>query len=182
LTKQNACAIFHSSKLCKALGQVSASLQVIKENKMIDQLEDVLGLDEAYLTRAIAQEVLGIDHMVPEGVNEDGLVLHWISDEQERAVDTGQFTWSMDAALGLLRGSSEQLSSAQRQRLMHSAANCLAHILEVSNCEADGVLFEAITRLTPLPVVQAFLAAWRHESEIYGTLPFIDENCLEGME
>lgn len=149
---------------------------------MIDQLEDVLGLDEAYLTRAIAQEVLGIDPIVPEGVNEDGLVLHWVSDEQERAVDTGQFTWSMDAALGLLRGSSEQLSSTQRQRLMHSAADCLVHILGVSNCDAEGVLFEALTRMTPLPVAQAFLAAWRHESEIYGTLPFIDENCLEGME
>jgi hypothetical protein len=77
----------------------------------------------------------------------------------------------MGAALGLLRGSSEQISSAQRQRLMHSAADCLTHILGVSNCDAEGVLFEALTRLTPLPVAQAFLAAWRHESDTYGTLP-----------
>jgi hypothetical protein len=149
---------------------------------MLDQLTDVLDLDEAYLTRAIAEEVLGMDHLMPEGMNEAGLVKHWISDTQERAVDTGQFTWCMDNALGLLRGSSEQLNSQQRQRLLYTTATGLTHMLGVSNCEAEGVLFEAITRLTPLQVAQVFLAAWRHESETYGTLPFIDENALEEVE
>jgi hypothetical protein len=51
---------------------------------------------------------------------------------------------------------------------MHSAADCLAHILRVSNYETEGVLFEAFTWLKPLPLVQAFPAAWRHEVETYG--------------
>ncbi|HML20989.1 MAG TPA: hypothetical protein PKD09_05030 [Aggregatilinea sp.] len=145
---------------------------------MINQLEEVLALDEAYLTRAIAQEVFGMDKLAPDSVNADGVVINWISDEQELAVETGQFTRSMDVALSLLRSIGDQLSQEQRLRLTHASAACLGQILTVSDDEADGMLFEVVSSLRPLQIAQAFLAAWRHEVEHFGALRALSEDFL----
>ena len=103
---------------------------------MIDYVEDALALDEAYLTRAIAQEVFGMDKLAPESINADGGVAIWISDEQERAVLTGEYSRSMDAALGLLRSIGNQLNPDRRLRLLRSTATYLGQVLAVSDGDA----------------------------------------------
>lgn len=145
---------------------------------MIDYVEDALALDEAYLTRAIAQEVFGMDKLAPESINADGRVAIWISDEQERAVLTGEYSRSMDAALGLLRSIGHQLNPDRRLRLMRSTATYLGQVLAVSDGDAGDVLLEVVATLTPFQVAQAFLAAWRDEVENYGTLPYLSEAFL----
>ena len=145
---------------------------------MIDYVEDALALDEAYLTRAIAQEVFGMDKLAPESINADGGVAIWISDEQERAVLTGEYSRSMDAALGLLRSIGNQLNPDRRLRLLRSTATYLGQVLAVSDGDAGDVLLEVVATLTPFQVAQAFLAAWRDEVENYGTLPYLSEAFL----
>lgn len=145
---------------------------------MINQLDDVLGLDEAYLTRAIALEVFGIDKLAPESVDASGDVAIWVSDEQERAVLTGEYNRSMDVALGLLRSIGNQLNPDQCFRLERDTAAYLGQILAVSNDRVGEVLLEVVVTLTPFQVVQAFLAAWRDEVDNYGTLPYLSERFL----
>lgn len=150
---------------------------------MIDYLmEEVLALDEAYLTRAIAQEVFGMDKLVPDKINADGMVMNWMSDEQERAVETGQYTWAMDVALSLIRSIGEQINRERRLRLINSAAVYLQQLLSISHNGADPILFEVITMLTPRQIAQAFLMAWRHEVDICGPLPYLNEDFLLDLD
>lgn len=145
---------------------------------MINHLENVLALEEAHLTRAIAQEVLGMRNLVLCDPNADGVVMAWISDEQELAIGVDECTRSMENALGLLRGIGDQLDGDQRLRLTHTSAAYLERILSVPDNEADSLLAEIISTLGPLQVAQAFLAAWRFEVENYGVLPSLSDSFL----
>lgn len=145
---------------------------------MIDHVEDVLTLEETHLTRAIAQEVFGMENLVPGDMNVDGVMMHWVSDEQERAIGADECTRSMDNALGLLRAIGNQLDPDQRLRLTHASAACLGQILAVPDNEADSMLVEVVSTLGPLQIAQAFLAAWRYEVANYGTLHALSDNFL----
>ena len=145
---------------------------------MIDHIEDVLTLEETHLNRAIAQEVLGMRNLVLHDPNEDGVVMAWVSDEQELAIRVDECTRSMENALGLLRGIGDQISADQRLRLTNASAAGLERILSVLDSEADRVLAEVISTLGPLQIAQAFLAAWRYEVENYGALPSLSDSFL----
>lgn len=145
---------------------------------MIDHVEDVLSLEETHLTRAIAQEVFGMKHLVPGDLSVDGVMMFWVSDEQELAIGADACTCSMDNALGLLRSIGNQLSSEQCLRLTHASAACLGKILSVPDNETGNVLVEVVSTLGPLQIAQAFLAAWRYEVENYGALRTLSDDFL----
>lgn len=145
---------------------------------MINHVEDVLALEETQLNRAIAQEVLGMENLIPGDLTVDGVVMFWVSDEQELAIASDECTRSMENASGLLRSIGDQLSPEQRLRLTHTSAACLGTILSVPDNESDNVLVEVVSTLGPLQMAQAFLAAWRYEVEHYGALPNLSDNFL----
>jgi len=145
---------------------------------MIDQVEDALTLEEPHLTRAIAQEVFGMKNLVPGDLSVDGVMMFWVSDEQELAIGANACTQSMENALGLLRAIGDQLSPDQRLRLTHTSAAFLGKILSVPDNGTGDVLVEVVSTLSPLQIAQAFLAAWRHEVDNHGGLCALCEDFL----